>query len=180
MNGIRMTDDELTRAYINYVDMVYRIAVVQTKSKTQAEDIQQEVFMALVRYSDRIQSEEHLKAWLIRVTQNACHKHYRSLWIRLTVFFDDGIGKNDTDSHSFSENEKYPGEDDRNHLYDEIVQEAVGKLPENYRIVIHLFYYEELSVREIAQILKTTEQNVKTKLSRAREKLRNQLKEVVT
>ena len=67
MNGVRMTNDELSQAYLKYCDMVYRIALLRTKSQAQAEDIQQDVFMALVRYSDRIRSEEHLKAWLIRV-----------------------------------------------------------------------------------------------------------------
>ena len=62
-----MTDEELTEAYETYCNMVFRIAYVQTKSRTEAEDIQQTVFLALVRYSDRIRSQEHLKAWLIRV-----------------------------------------------------------------------------------------------------------------
>ena len=73
-----MTDEELTRAYIQYVDMVFRIALVMTKNRADAEDIQQDVFLALVRYSYRIQSEKHLKAWLIRVTKNACRKHFRT------------------------------------------------------------------------------------------------------
>ena len=60
MTGVRMTDRELTQAYETYRDMVYRIAFVKTKSKAQAEDIQQEVFLALVRYSDRIRDGQHL------------------------------------------------------------------------------------------------------------------------
>ena len=170
-----MSDAELTRAYLDYSDMVYRIALVQTKSRAQAEDIQQEVFMALVRYSDRIHSEAHLKAWLIRVTQNACHKHYRSLWIKLTVLYDDTLYKENEGDSAPEDPGGYPGADDPDHLYDEVVQEAVEKLPENYRIVIHLFYYEEMPVRDIAKALNTSEQNVKTRLSRARDKLRQQL-----
>lgn len=175
-----MTDAELTKAYTDYADMVYRIALVRTKSRAQAEDIQQDVFMALVRYSDRIRSEAHLKAWLIRVTENACHKHYRSLWIKLTVLYDDALYK-ETDSGSAPPDPGgYPGADDPDHLYDEVVQEAVEQLPDNYRTVVHLFYYEEMPVREIARALNTSEQNVKTRLSRARDKLRQQLEGTVT
>ncbi len=174
-----MTDAELTKAYIDYSDMVYRIALVQTKNRAQAEDIQQDVFMALVRYSDRIRSEAHLKAWLIRVTQNACHKHYRSLWIKLTVLYDDTLSKEPDGAGAPADPGGYPGADDPDHLYDEVVQEAVEKLPDNYRTVIHLFYYEEMSVREISRALKMSEQNVKTRLSRAREKLRRELEGAV-
>ena len=175
-----MSDAELTKAYQDYSDMVYRIALVQTKSRAQAEDIQQDVFMALVKYSDRIKNENHLKAWLIRVTQNACHKHYRSLWIKLTVLYDDALYKENGNDSSPEDPGGYPGEEDPDHPYDDMVRETVEKLPENYRIVIHLFYYEEMSVREIAQTLKVSEQNVKTRLSRARDKLRQQLEGTVT
>ena len=175
INGSRMTDAELTAAYAAYRDMVYRIAFVQTKSRAQAEDIQQDVFLALVRYSDRIRDERHLKAWLIRVAQNACRKHFRSLWIKLTVLYDDAVYKEqeeDGGDGGFSQaadTENDDGDDV------ELVQELVQELPESSRTVIHLFYYEQMSVREIAQSLGITEQNVKTRLSRAREKLKQQL-----
>jgi len=172
-----MTDEELSNAYETYCDMVYRIAYVQTKSKAQAEDIQQDVFMALVRYSDRIRSEAHLKAWLIRVTQNACKKHFRSLWIRLTVLYDDGKYKEQADESGGgpAAEDQVAGEAEGEE--EELVQEMVEALPESSRAVIHLFYYERLSVRQIAQALGITEQNVKTRLSRARDKLKQQLEE---
>ena len=164
-----MTDAELTAAYSAYADMVYRIAYVQTKSLAQAEDIQQDVFMALVRYSDRIKSEQHLKAWLIRVTQNACKKHFRSLWFRLSVPYDDALFKEQEDDGGGGPVQTAQ-EEEREDF--ELVQDMVEELPESYRIVIHLFYYEQLSVREIASAIGATEANVKTRLSRAREKLR--------
>ena len=172
INGTRMTDAELTRAYQTYCDMVYRIAFVQTKSRAQAEDIQQDVFLALVRYSDRIRSEEHLKAWLIRVTRNACKKLFRSLWIRLTVLYDDTLLKEGEAEGS------PPGEvggDPAASDDTEVVRESVEKLPPDSRTVIHLFYYEEMSVREIAQSLGISEANVKTRLSRARDRLRQMM-----
>ena len=172
-----MTDEELTKAYQTYCNMVYRIAFVQTKSQAQAEDIQQDVFMALVRYSDRIRSEEHLKAWLIRVTRNACRKHFRSLWIKLTVLYDDTLLKEqETDSGGLAVSAENVSPDPAE-AGDEalVLREAVEQLPENSRTVIHLFYYEEMSVREIARSLGISEANAKTRLSRARDQLRNVL-----
>ena len=172
-----MTDAELSDAYIKYCNMVYRIAFVQTKSRTQAEDIQQDVFLALVRYSDRIRNEQHLKAWLIHVTQNACKKHFRSLWIKLTVLYDDTLYKEQEASDDGGG--PIPGTETTDEESEEIefVQEMVEALPESSRTVIHLFYYEQMSIREIAQSLGLTEQNVKTRLSRARDKLRTLLEE---
>ena len=176
MNGTRMTDGELTLAYQTYRDMVFRIAYVQTKSAAQAEDIQQTVFLALVRYSDRIRDEEHLKAWLIRVTNNACKKHFRSLWVKLTVLYDDALYK---EQEMQEDGAAIPAAapPDETSEESELLTETVQQLPENSRIVIHLFYYEEMSVREIAQTLGITEQNVKTRLSRARDRLRQLLEE---
>ena len=166
----------MTAAYEAYSDMVYRIAFVQTKNRAQAEDIQQEVFLALVRYSNRIRNEKHLKAWLIRVAQNACRKHFRSLWIKLTVQYDDATYKEQEENGQQS---TVPGADAEEDAREEteLVQEMVEKLPESSRAVIHLFYYEEMSIREIAQALNITEQNVKTRLSRARDRLKKQLEE---
>ena len=174
-----MTDAELAIAYETYRDMVFRIAYVQTKSKAQAEDIQQDVFLALVRYSDRIRDEKHLKAWLIRVAQNACKKHFRSLWIKMTVLYDDSLYKEqETDEDGAAvASAAAPGPDEGEGEEIEIVQEAVEQLSEPARAVIHLFYYEQLSVREIANALGISEANVKTRLSRARADLRQLLKE---
>lgn len=101
-----------------YGDMVYRLALVQMKNRSEAEDVFQEVFLRLVRYKDRIDGQEHLKPWLIRVTVNCCRKQFDSAYRRRTVPID----------------------------------------------------------REIAEILELSEAAVKTRLSRARGKLKNTLK----
>lgn len=171
INGERMTNEELTQVYEQYHDMVYRLALVKTKSIAQAEDIQQDVFMALVRYSDRIRDMEHLKAWLIHVTQNACRKHFRSMWIKLSVQFDDSLAKDDSPPEAVSE--EYNPEETFEQQEDlTLMKEAVEQLNETYRTVIHLFYFEDMSIRQIAQSLSISEQNVKTRLSRARDRLK--------
>ena len=171
INGERMTNEELSQAYEQYHNMVYRLALVKTKSVSLAEDIQQDVFMALVRYSDRIRDMEHLKAWLIHVTQNACRKHFRSMWIKLSVQFDDALSKDESPSEPASE-DNTPEEALEQQEDITLMKEAVEQLGEAYRTVIHLFYYEDMSVHQIAQSLGISEQNVKTRLSRARDKLK--------
>ena len=175
------SDDELVRIFETYGGTVYRVCFSFLRVPADAEDAVQETFLRLIRSGPEFESEAHLKAWLIRVTQNACHKHYRSLWIKLTVLYDDALYK-DTDGAGPQPADPggYPGADDPDHLYDEVVQEAVEKLPDNYRTVIHLFYYEEMPVREIALTLKMSEQNVKTRLSRARDRLRKELEGKIT
>ena len=142
-----------------YGDMVYRIALLRMNNTADAEDVFQEVFLRLVRYSQRIDSEEHLKHWLIRVTINCCKKQFDSAYRRYTVPLD---GK---------EKQPFCAMPER----DDSVWEAVRALSPNYRDVIHLFYYEQYSVREIAGVLKITESAVKTRLSRARDLLRDKL-----
>ncbi len=171
INGTFMTNEELTRVYTLYRDMVYRLALTKTRSRAQAEDIQQDVFMALVKYSDRIRDDEHLKAWLIRVTQNACRKHFRSMWIKLTVMYDDALGKGDSQGDGSGE----PVAEDELEKREEaeFVRESVEKLNQNDRELIYLFYYEEMSLKQIAAALSTSEGSIKTRLSRARERLRS-------
>jgi RNA polymerase sigma-70 factor (ECF subfamily) len=150
-----------TDAAINqYADMVYRIAIVQMKSKSDADDIFQEAFLRLVKYKDTIESEEHLKAWLIRVTINCCKKHFDNAWNKKTTSMEYETGVEET--YEMQEQ-------------DETVFHAIKGLSENYRSVIHLFYYEEYSVKEIAQIMEQSESTIKTRLSRARDLLRKQL-----
>ena len=149
------------KALLEYGDMVYRIAVLQIKNKSEAEDVFQEVFLRLVKYKNRIENEEHLKAWLIRVTINCCKKQFDNAYRRKTVPFVSEPGKEmsyemETKEHS--------------------VYEAVQALPADYKNVIHLFYYEEYTVKQIGEVLNVSESLVKTRLSRARAKLREVLK----
>lgn len=144
-----------------YGDMVYRLALIQMKNRSEAEDVFQEVFLRLVKYSDRIESEEHLKAWLIRVTVNCCKKQFDNAFRRKTVPFT-------TEAKAEASYEMEAGES--------AVYEAVQNLPPDYRAAIHLFYYEQYSVKEISQILEVSESVVKTRLSRARGKLKEVLK----
>ena len=145
----------LDRIYADYSDMVYRLALVRCGSRSDADDVFQEVFLRLVRKSPEFESEEHAKAWLIRVTLNCSYKLLGSAWNRRTEPL----------SESFEIRDRY----------DSGVFDAVQSLPEKYRTVIHLFYYGGYSGAEIARMLRISESAVRTRVQRAKEKLREAL-----
>ncbi len=136
-----------------YSDMVYRIAYSMTNRKVDAEDVYQEVFMKFYNNKKEFESAEHEKAWLIRVTVNECKMIHRKSLFRKEVELDENVGyQNKEDDHVFS---------------------CVKKLPEKYRIVVYMHYYEGYKVEEIAKILKSTTGTIKSQLSRARNMLKD-------
>lgn len=151
-----------TQAVDKYANTIYRIALNYCKNKYDAEDILQNVFLKLLQADVSFESEEHLKHWLIRVTINLCKDFTSSFWKKRMVSIDDTL-KNA--SCEFSTDEK-------SDLYETVMQ-----LPQKYRVVIYLYYYEDYSVREIAEILEIKETTVQTRLMRARKKLETNLKE---
>ncbi len=159
---------DIERVVRTYGDMVLRLAVVNTNNMTEAEDIFQEVFLKLIRYQDSITSEEHLKAWLIRVTINQSHSHTTSFWNKFTRGFssDNEIQDEKALQELFNKEEVSD------------VTKAVMGLPVKYRKVIHLYYYEEFSVKEIAEMLGENESTVKTRLARGRKILESRMKGV--
>lgn len=138
-----------------YADMVYRIALTRCRCIENAEDVFQEVFMRFSIKSPKFESKEHEKAWIIRVTINLTKNVRESAWNRKVVRLDESI--------VFSTKEE-------NDVYS-----TVCELPQNYRTVIYLFYYEGYKVKEISNILNKNEGTIKTWLFRAREILREKL-----
>jgi len=160
--------EEVTEEVIRfYSPLVYRLALTRTQSTEDAEDIFQEVFLKLVSNRKPFETEEHRKAWIIRVTINCCNSHFVAPWRKNVTSMDDvtltQLAGTVTDEYPLSE------EPD---IYSQVL-----KLPKDMRDVILLFYYEDMSIREISQILKTSETNIKKRLSRARSKLRLELED---
>ena len=154
--------DEVVR---HYSPMIYRIALTKTKSSHDADDIFQEVFLKLVMRDKPFETEEHRKAWLIRVTINCCNSHFVAPWRKNVTSMEDVM------LEQIPDDEVIPGqEEERVDVYAEVL-----KLPEQMREVVLLFYYEDMSIREIAETVGTSEVNVKKRLSRARQKLRLEL-----
>lgn len=150
-------------------DMVYRLAFSMVKSVQDAEDVHQEVFIRYIRTNPLFESREHERAWFIRVTTNLCKNLWKSAWRQKMVSMDSLEETQEGNAYiqqSLNEEE-------------ELLVETVKSLPFKYRVVVHLFYYEEMSLEEIAQALNLKSSNVRTRLTRARKMLREWLKEDV-
>ena len=146
-----------------YLKMVYRISYHYFGNREDAEDVSQDVFMKLLSSDIEASDDEKIKAWLIRVTTNTCHSHFRSPFRRKRVDLDDSDYENIVGISS-SEQEI---------IRRKTVFDAVISLPEHYRIIVYLFYYEEYSTHQISKILEIKETTIQTRLSRAREKLKS-------
>ncbi len=136
---------------------LYRTALAITGNMSDAEDIVQEVFLRAYEKAPEFESEEHEKAWLIRVTVNLCNSRLRSPWRKRTVPL--------LDSYPATEPEQYE------------LLEQIMTLPPKYRTVIHLFYYEGYSIKGISELTGQKESTVRSHLTRARQKLKSVLKE---
>ena len=158
-----------TEAVIDkYGDMVYRVAVSATGRREDAEDVFQEVFLRLVRYRHKLSSEEHLKAWLLRVTVNCARKQHGSAWRRKVQYFEESDWEEPMDVNAQRAYEQIENGDSP-------IMAAMKQLPEGYRVAIYLFYYEELSIAQIGKLLDEKESTVKSRLYRGRELLRRSL-----
>lgn len=144
-----------------YSNTVYRLAYSLTKNMYDADDIHQEVFIRYLCKHPEFANEEHERAWFLRVTVNLCKNLWKTAWKQRVVGLDD------------LDLENPPAVDESK--WD--IVDVVKQLPRKYRVVIHLFYYEELSIEEIAGILKMKKSTVRTQLVRARRKLGKMLKE---
>ena len=140
-----------------YAPAVYRLAYVRTGSQSDAEDVMQEVFLRLIRAKPVFSSQEHAKAWLLRVAANCVSDLFRLPWRRREAPLEEET--------AILEGPEVGG-----------VIEAVLSLPVRYRIPIHLYYYEGYSVAEIAKIVGKSEGTVKSRLFRGRKLLRDKLK----
>lgn len=139
-----------------YSDMVYRLALTRTKSKENSEDVYQEVFLRLYKKLPNFESEEHEKAWLIKVTINCSKNLLSSSFFKNTTEIKEEIVFETKERHD--------------------IYYAVQELPVKYRTIIHLYYYENYKINEISKILKIKENTVKSQLLRAREKLKEKIK----
>lgn len=138
-----------------YADMIYRIALTRCGTIENAEDVFQDVFLIYSKKMPKFKNEEHEKAWFIRVTINLSKNMKNINWNKKVISLDENI--------VFETKEEQD------------VFSIVCELPENYKTVIYLYYYEEYKVKEIATIMQINENTIKTWLSRAREILKNKI-----
>lgn len=152
------TDDCIDEIIGRYSVMVYQIAFSRVQSKSDANDVFQDVFLRYISKERSFESEEHRKAWLIRVTVNCCKKLSMSAWFRKTVPLEE------------AETFNTPYEPARIELTD-----LLSELSPDYRTVIYLFYYEDLTVEQISKYLNRKPSTIRTQLTRARRVLKDKL-----
>lgn len=144
-----------------YRNNIYAIAFNVCKNVHDAEDVVQDTFIQYISVKKEFETEQHIRAWLIRVAINKAKNKNVTFFRRNMLPLEDYMETLTFESSESSE-----------------IFETVIKLPEKYRVIIHLFYYEDYSINEIADITKISVSNVKVRLSRGRMMLRETLKEV--
>ena len=150
-----MQTEEIKNMIEKYSGLVYKVAITRSGNIENAEDVFQEVFIKYSQKMPKFENEEHEKAWFIRVTINLTKNLHNQAWNKKTVTLEETI--------QFEEKEE------------ENIFQIVSTLPQNYRTVVYLFYYEGYKIKEISKILKTREGTIKTWLSRARESLKEKI-----
>lgn len=152
------SEEEVNGAIERYSDTVRRLCMIHLKNYADAEDIFQTVFLKYVLHSAAFESEEHERAWIIRVTVNACKDLLKNFYRSHTVSLDEVL--------------EQPAElppDNRE------VLEAVLSLPKKYRVVVYLYYYEEYTAPQIGKILGKNVNTVYTLITRSRQMLKEKL-----
>ncbi len=144
--------DELKQTILRNSNTVYRLAYAQMKNTSDADDVYQEVFYRYIRKKPFFENQEHEKAWFIWVTVNCCKTSFKSFWKTKVCELDETFEDTEVEKEDLSF--------------------ALKKLPKKYSAVLYLFYFEDMSIKEIASALNLKEGNVGVLLSRARQKLK--------
>lgn len=147
------TDDWVESIIELYSGTVYRLAYARTGNRADADDIFQEVFLRFIRKRPEFQNREHGKAWFIRVTLNCTNSFWKSPFCSKHEALTEEIIA-----------EEIPKTD---------LEWELAQLPQQYRTVIHLFYYEEMTCSQIAELLKKKESTIRMQLTRARRMLKD-------
>lgn len=153
------SEQEVNRAMERHADTVRRLCMVHLKNRADTEDIFQTVFLKYLLSTVDFESEAHERAWMIRVTLNACKDLVRSVFRRRVVSVGEALDQLA---------EPLPPENRE-------VLQAVLSLPQKYRDVVYLHYYEDYTAPQIARVLGKNVNTVYTLLNRSRQLLREAL-----
>ena len=157
MPSLLRTDKEIAEIYNRHVDTVYRICFSFMKSNAEAEDMVQETFLKLIASGKTFESGNHEKAWLIVTASNLCKDSLKKWWRKCEDI--------DEIAHPSRENT----------MEDNTVLSAILELPDDYKTVVYMFYYEGYSVKEISARLHCLQTTIRSRLSRARKLLKKSL-----
>lgn len=172
MTTKQCTDTFMEAALDRWGDAVFRTALAQTHDASAAQDISQEVFLRLLTSDKPFEDDEHLKAWLLRVTVNCCRDLQKAAWSKRVELLSG-------DSATAEPPSPEPTPEDRaiEALDENPIWHALRMLPQDQQLAMHLRYVEECDDREIARIMGVAAATVRTRLHRARKQLRALLEE---
>lgn len=154
---MKLSCEQIEQLVQNYSDMIYRVAYSQLGSDAAAADVVSDVFLKILTLEKSLKSDEHTKAWLIRVTINRCRDIFRA---------QKNIAADETPQQAAD----FAPVDEKLDI-----EAALEQMPPKLRTVLYLYYYEEYGTREIAKMLGIPKSTVTTSLSRARKMLKNKL-----
>lgn len=154
-----MSEEKLNYIIDAYADTILRLSYSYLKNLQDAEDVCQTVFMKLYNLDKKFNDQAHEKAYILHITANVCKDLLKSSWKKRNVDFES-IGE--IEAPMIEKND---------------ILHQVNQLEDKYRTVIYLYYYEGYKVAEVAKILKISVANVKIRLSRGREQLKDILEE---
>ncbi len=155
-NSLLPTDKEFAELYLRHADLVYRLSYIYLKNPFDAEDAVQSVYLKLIKSQPVFNNHNHEKAWLMVTTRNYCKDILKNWWKTRRVALD-----------ALPEVSSWNGDKQSSEVLARLLS-----LPEKYKIVLYLYYYEEYSVKEISEMLGHKESTVQTQLSRGRKRLK--------
>lgn len=154
--GENMTNDEYIYAVKRNSNRIYLIALSYLQNHHDAEDVMQEVFLKLWKTNKVFNDDEHMDKWLVITCVHKCKDHFKSPFVKNNVALDEA-----KDLYTFDTIKNFD------------VFNAIMSLPKKERLAVHLFYYEDMQINEIAEIVKSKPSAVKTRLCRARTHLKS-------
>lgn len=154
MNNQSFFEYSVSQVVEKYYDMIFYLALARTKNEDDAKDIVQDVFTVLIKYDGTFNSEEHLKAWLIKVAIFCSQKFIKKFHREIAVSEDMLMGTYNMDDENIA------------------VYNALMKLSPQHRTIVYLHYYQGYKLKEIAQMLDKTYDSVQSMLKNAKKKLR--------
>ena len=152
------SEEDIRIALENHGDTVRRVSFIHLKNYSDVEDVFQDVFLKYMLHDGNFENKNHEKAWLIRVTVNQCKDLLKSFFRKKVNSIDD------VDISNFAVRDE-----------DRYLLDAVLKLPDKYKDVIYLYYYEGYTAVEIAKLLNKRENTIYTWLSRGKSALKDSL-----
>ncbi|MBO4514904.1 MAG: RNA polymerase sigma factor [Lachnospiraceae bacterium] len=159
------TEGEIIEIYERHVKMVYRVCFAYMKNAAETEDAVQETFFRLIRKGPRFESAEHEKAWLIRTASNVCKN----------VLKHPSRKHEDIEEHAELRSDDRPETQRAEHPEVSDVLRAITELPDKYKPVIYLYYYEGYDSAQIARLLQKPKSTIRSYLSEARSLLKERL-----